>query len=227
MEPLYAILGGVLPPLIWLAFWTKEDDHPEPRGLMTACFIGGAIAVFFAVGAEQIVANMFTDEKTKYVAWAAIEEALKLIVVITIALPSRNNKEPISAMMYCITVALGFAALENTFFIMKQFSMGSGIWGGLNTGNMRFVGPTLVHTVSTALIGFSYGYLFYHNSFMKFIALLLGFCGAIALHAAFNISILNANSNDTIRSFAWVWFAVVILIVLFEEIKAVREPVRS
>ena len=47
---LYALLGGILPALVWLAFWLREDyKHPEPRGLVFRTFIFGMIAVIIVL----------------------------------------------------------------------------------------------------------------------------------------------------------------------------------
>ena len=90
------------------------------------------------------------------------------------------------------------------------------------TGNMRFIGATLLHVVSSASVGFALGYVFYKGRLAKIIAAVIGLAVAITIHAAFNLSIVNADSSDTLRTFAWIWGAVIILIVLFEEVKVVR-----
>lgn len=218
---LYAILTGTLPPLIWLWFWLQEDQNPEPRSLVAALFFGGAVAVLFALFGEKFVATMGYSSNIQYTIWAAIEEVIKFIVLMVIAINSSSNDEPIDAMVYCITIALGFAALENVLFVMGPFAQGN-LASGLITGNMRAIGATLVHTVSTACVGFTYGYLFYGNKFSKFLAMLLGLVAGITIHAAFNITVMGGNPADTLKAFAWIWGAVVIMIVLFEEIKMVR-----
>jgi RsiW-degrading membrane proteinase PrsW (M82 family) len=124
-------------------------------------------------------------------------------------------------MIYAIAVALGFAALENTLFIMGPLSAGN-LSLSITTGNMRFIGATLVHTVSSALIGFTLGWTFYRGIFIKVIAWAVGLAMAIAAHAAFNLAITGGGVMDTLKAFGWVWGAVVMLIVLFEEVKAVR-----
>ena len=217
----YAILAGVLPSLIWLVFWTKEDAHPEPKPLLAAAFCGGALAVIAAIFAEKYIADIIADPSTRYTLWAGCEEIVKFTAVAVIALNTDYNDEPIDAMIYCITVALGFAALENTLFILGPLSTGD-IARSIVTENMRFIGATLVHVVSSATVGFALGYAYYRSRFTKAIAGIIGLGAAIALHAAFNLSIVNGGSSETLRAFAWVWGAVVILIVLFEEIKAVR-----
>ena len=124
-------------------------------------------------------------------------------------------------MMYCIVVALGFAALENTLFTLGVLSTSTVIQGVL-ISNMRFIGATLVHIVSSALIGFTLGFAFYRSHVVKFFALTIGIIAAIALHAAFNLSIIAVSGIDSLKVFAWFWVAVVMLIILFEEVKAVR-----
>ena len=90
------------------------------------------------------------------------------------------------------------------------------------TGNMRFMGATLLHVVSSAAVGFTLGYVFYHGKVAKFIAIIVGLLGSIAIHAAFNLSIIEAGPAETLKTFSWIWGAVVIMIILFEEIKVVR-----
>ncbi|MEI8249306.1 MAG: PrsW family glutamic-type intramembrane protease, partial [Candidatus Taylorbacteria bacterium] len=217
----YAIIAGLLPSLIWLFFWLREDTHSQPRSLITSLFFGGMIAVIIAIFCEKFISLMVANDQIQYTLWAAVEEIGKFIVVGAIAMNSINNKEPVDAMIYCVAAALGFAALENTLFIMDPFSHGD-VARGIVTGNMRFIGATLVHIVSSACVGFTYGYVFYSGKFLKTIAILIGLAGAIAIHASFNLSILHANPTDTLKTFAWIWGAVVFLIILFEEVKAVH-----
>jgi protease PrsW len=224
---LYATLAGVIPSLVWLFFWTREDiTHPESRIILTLSFFGGMVAVIGAIVGEKYVAELFSDTQSRYIVWAAIEEILKLATVVIIAIFSSQNDEPIDAMIYCITVALGFAALENTLFITTPFLDGNVIQGVV-MGNMRFMGSTLVHVVSSALIGFALGWTFYRGYIAKTLALIIGLGLAITFHSAFNLSIIAGGATNTLRTFAWVWVGVIILIMLFEEVKVVHRKLRS
>ena len=219
---LYAFLAGVLPSMIWLWFWLREDNHPEPKWLILITFLGGFLAVIASIFGEKFVGSFNFSENIKYTLWAGVEELAKFIAVGVIALNSDYNDEPIDAMIYCITVALGFAALENAFFLFQPI-LGGNYLQGIVTGNLRFIGATLVHVVSSASIGFALGYVFYKKYWVKVIALIFGLVTAIALHSAFNLSIINGTMSDTLRAFAWIWGAVVLLIVLFEEVKVVEQ----
>jgi RsiW-degrading membrane proteinase PrsW (M82 family) len=222
MNVVYALLAGILPALLWLLFWLREDNlHPEPRSLITGTFLSGMVVVVMAIFLEKYVADIITDEKYRYIAWAAIEEITKFLAVAIIALRSRHIDEPVDAMIYCITVALGFAALENALFILSPLETGD-ITRSIVTGNMRFIGATLVHVVCSAVIGFMIGLSFYKNAFIKALSLIFGVILAVTLHAGFNLSIINETVTNTLKVFGWVWLGVVILIILFEEVKAVR-----
>lgn len=219
---IYTLLAGVLPALLWLWFWLREDNlHPEPRSLIALSFLAGCVSVLVAIIFEGMAQEVIADQTYRYIAWATIEEMVKFLAIGLVAIRSKNLDEPVDAMIYCITVALGFAAMENTLFIFKSFDT-NGLFDSILTGNFRFIGATLVHTVSSAMIGFMIGLSFYRGAFTKVFSVLVGIVLASALHAAFNLAIINATVTSTLKVFGWVWCAVVILIILFEEIKGIR-----
>lgn len=218
----YVLLAGLLPALLWLWFWIKEDNlHPEPKSLIAISFIAGCMSVLLAVVLEGFAKEIINDQDYRYLAWATIEEFVKFLAVAIIALRSKYLDEPIDAMIYCITVALGFAAVENGLFIFKSLDT-NGVVDSIVTGNFRFIGATLVHIVSSASIGFMIGLSFYKGAFMKVISVIIGIILASTLHTSFNLAIINTTDTSALKVFGWVWCAVVILIILFEEIKEIR-----
>jgi len=222
-----ALLVGLIPSLLWLFFWMREDaTHSEPRSLLAGCFFAGMLAVLLAIPIEQFLAGLAHTESMKYIFWAATEEILKFVAVGCVALMTRYNDEPVDAMIYCIAVALGFAALENTLFVMTPLSHGD-LASSIIHGNLRSIGATLVHVVSSSFIGFGLGLTFYRGRAMKFFFWAIALGAAIAVHASFNITVVSASTNDTLKAFGWIWGAVVIMIILFEEVKAVRPKLVS
>lgn len=221
---------GLVPAFIWLFFWTREDvTHPEPRKVIAGCFLGGVVAVFAAFFIENWLNNHITSNldlfnitalQFKYTSWVITEEILKFIVLI-IAVMSTADDEPIDAMIYAISIALGFSAMENMFFITQPFITGQ-VANGIAMGAMRFIGATLVHTVSTGIIGFCIGFVFYRRRYVKIILGIVGLLIAIILHTIFNLSIIDGTDSAILKTFGWFWLAVVVLIILFEEIKAVK-----
>ena len=53
---LFALLGGVIPTLLWLWFWLREDRaHPEPLGLLFLTFLAGAFTVPVVLPIENAI----------------------------------------------------------------------------------------------------------------------------------------------------------------------------
>ena len=220
-----SLLGGVLPALLWLWFWLKEDRlHPEPRGLVIMSFIGGMIAVLFALPAEQWVWKNYAANMTVVIiGWAIIEEVLKYGASYFTALRRRENDEPIDSLIYLITAALGFAALENTLFLSGAFEHG-GLGSGIDLGILRFIGASLLHVIASGTMGFFLALGFYKRRFVKKIDWILGLIASIILHALFNLFILKGAGDGlyTFAVFGFVWLAVILLLVGFEKVKRLK-----
>lgn len=220
----FSLLGGVLPALLWLWFWLREDRlHPEPRSLILASFACGMLAVLLALPAEQWVWNRVPTMAYVIVWWAIIEEVMKLGASYFSALRKRANDEPIDSLIYLITAALGFSALENTLFLAGAVKTG-GFVEGLDLGVLRFVGASLLHVVSSGTLGFFLALGFYKRGRTKTIDLCTGVVAAIVLHALFNLFILKSAGDSlyTLSVFAFVWLAVILLLVAFEKVKQLR-----
>lgn len=217
-----AAAGGVLPALVWLFFWLREDkEHPEPRSLLTLTFLSGMLVVPIALPFEQM-AEMFFAAGTFsiFFVWASIEELFKLGMCYVVALRKKEVDEPIDYVIYMITIALGFAALENILFIINPLLSGD-ILDTIVTGNLRFIGASLLHVISSAAIGVFLALAFYKKEAVKRIHLILGIIVAIVLHTGFNLFIISGIENNTIIAFSIVWIFIVALILFFEKIKTI------
>src|SRR3989344_2611068 len=101
-----------LPPILWLWFWLREDAHPEPRREILAVVLESN---FFA--ANRFLRGVFGYgpfylQLFNIVGFAFLEEIVKTSAAFFTALRSKYFDEPVDAMIYLITAALGFAALE-------------------------------------------------------------------------------------------------------------------
>lgn len=218
-----SLLGGVVPALLWLWFWLKEDRlHPEPKVKVAAAFLAGVAAVFIVLPIERfifdsLVGNMGTI--TVFL-WASTEEIFKFIFVYLVAFRNKDMDEPIDAVMYMITGALGFSAIENAMFLWNLIDAQM-FTQSIITGNMRFLGATLLHTASSATIGIMYGLAFYKRHSIRNIFLYIGIILSIALHTIFNLLIIN-RADEIFFIFSGIWVLITILIVLIEKVKTVH-----
>ena len=218
---LYAFLGGLLPALVWLFFWLKEDKkNPEPRLMIFLAFIGGMVAVFLALPAEEYVFKLYGLTEYTILLWAFIEEFLKYFLAYVLVLRSTNNNEPVDPVIYMITAALGFAALENTLFLIDPIMLGHTAQS-LITGNLRFIGATLLHILASGTLGTLLGFAFYRARWIKQTATIFGLIIATALHTLFNLFIMNSDGSSVFLVFVSVWSGIIFLILLFERVKRV------
>lgn len=241
---LFSLVGGILPALLWLWFWLKEDaKNPEPGSIILLAFLGGMIAVPFTIPFEQaaltivykieaafsLVGNESAEviiDSSIIVLWAFIEEFVKYIAIYLVALKSKFFDEPVDALIYLITGALGFAALENSLYLMHSVVDNGILAGAINT-HMRFLGATLLHVVSSSAIGLAIAFSFYKKK-RRGPYLVWGIVAATILHAVFNLFIIETqNVLETLIVFSYYWIIVIILIFLFERIKLLKRTAVS
>jgi len=218
-----SLLGGVLPSLLWLWFWLKEDRlHPEPKLRVVTVFLVGMVSVLIVLPIEKFIFefNFLSISIMTVMLWASVEEIIKYIGAHLTALKNKVVDEPIDAVIYMITVALGFSAMENTLFIFNLIDTGQ-LSQSIITGNSRFLGATLLHVSSSAAIGVMIGITYYKKVWVKKFFLILGIAISILLHTIFNLLIIKLE-NNLFFIFAGVWVLIILLIVLIEKVKKVQ-----
>jgi len=214
-----AFLGGIIPSLIWLWFWLKEEEKKkEPKGVLTGVFIVGMIAVILVLPIQKYIQSNVANENLHVILWALAEEIIKYLAVLVILYKSSFIDEPIDWPIYMITAALGFAALENALFLIKPLSLGD-TTVSLLTGQLRFLGSTLLHSIASSMIGIALGLSFFMGGFAKKIYLFIGLFFAIALHSVFNFFIIKNSGNDFLKVFAFLWVITVVVMLLFEKLR--------
>ena len=163
-SPAFIYLATVLPPmLIGIAIW-KSDKFPEPgKFLVTAFLLGVSIFLpldFLIIIAEKHLGpilglnleeyNLYRKgEQEEGFTWAAhafmhffraayLEEGLKFALLIFICVKLEALDEPIDAIVYGATIGLGYAAMENLFYLYAPDA-----WS-LETVRMRYY-PLVMH----------------------------------------------------------------------------------
>lgn len=213
-----AFLVGLIPMLFWLWFWLREDTKkPEPLLLIAATFIAGMMVVPVALPLQKMAIELY-DGSNLIVTWVIIEEVLKYAAALLVILWNKAVDEPIDYIIYMITIALGFAALENSLFILNPLESGDYITVAV-TGSFRFLGATLLHVLASATIGVFLAFAFYRSATTKLLFSSLGLFLAILLHALFNFFIMDTTGGGILLIFLFVWMGVVVLFLLFEKIK--------
>jgi RsiW-degrading membrane proteinase PrsW (M82 family) len=213
-----AFLCGLIPALFWLWFWLREDsEHPEPYLLIAITFIAGMAVVPLALPLQKYAIGLYQGDNLIYV-WVIIEEVLKYGVALSIILWNRAVDEPVDMIIYMITIALGFACLENTLFLLNPLATGDYLNSAL-TGSFRFLGATLLHVLASGTVGVALAFSYHKDSVTRLLSGMAGLCLAIVLHALFNFFIMDASGETILGVFLFVWFGIIVLFLLFEKIK--------
>lgn len=212
-----------MPALLWLVFWLMEDRcDPEPKRYIFYCFVAGMIAVPLVLPLERMVSGYLAGAHLLFV-WAALEELFKFGAAYLAALRFRVFDEPLDGIIYLVTAALGFSALENVLFLVTPAFDGD-LLRTIVTGNLRFIGASLLHTLSSATIGIALALAFYKSARWRRLAALIGVILAIALHTMFNFFILTSGSGSTFLVFLAIWIGIVALLFAIEQVK---QPARD
>ena len=227
----YALLIGIIPALLWLWVWLHEDtEHPEPKLMLAISFVAGMfvapIAVIMQMSIEKIIpVSGFVFIGTfigwNIIAWVVVEEALKFGASY-FALKSKAFNEPVDAMIYLITAALGFVAVENTLFAFNNVLDG-GINGLISGGLSRMIGPSLLHVVSSGTVGLAISLSFFKPKQTKILSIYAGLAIAVILHAIYNMLIITQIQKMALIAFGSVWVLAIILTAGFHIIKKIRK----
>lgn len=213
----FAIILGVLPSIIWLAFYLRKDIHPEPKKWLFLIFLAGmSIApiviiiewqagIFFSFlnSISPDFFNVFLKNlATIFIGIAAVEEFSKYLVVRLTMEKNPVFDEPTDAVIYMIVAALGFAAIEN-IMVMYLFTPSTllDITQPLTTLGIRFIGATFLHTLASAIIGFYYALSLCKRDQCPInprLLIIKGFVIAILLHGLFNYFIIISKETSVI-----------------------------
>jgi protease PrsW len=149
---------AVAPAVFWMWwFYRKDRFDPEPRGLVIKIFLLGMLPVLPAGLLEILLLKMLpalTGESLVAIALSnmlvvgPIEEFGKYLVVKRWAVRHPAFNEPLDGIVYAAAAALGFAALENFFYLLDN-----GAWLILIRGPLS----TLDHVLFSALWGYALG----------------------------------------------------------------------
>lgn len=233
----FALSGGLLPALIWLTFWLREDSmHPEPKKLIFVTFFFGLLSAPFALSLQLFINKiLFFDLDIKsyiesgimiplsailmVIVWATIEEISKYFAAYHGGLKKEANDEAVDDMIYMIAAALGFASIENALYVFGPLLTGDTELA-IATGNLRFIGASLLHIATASMIGAFRAFSHFRTNEIKKTYILSGFILAVALHSAFNLFIIN-NAESTFTAFSIVWIIIIIIILIFERVKKI------
>jgi len=193
-----AIVAAVLPALIWLFLFTREDRHPEPTELIAYTFTLGGLMVIPTLLVQIVFKNWGPESALlSLIALAFLEEIFKFLGSYVSVRRNKAFDEPVDAMIYTITAALGFATIENFLNLVKSQDILLSLTAAdaVSTAALRFIGATFLHALASALVGYFWARGIVAKRHRGYLA--IGIVAATAVHAIFNylIATFQGESN--------------------------------
>lgn len=220
---LFGALIGFLPGLIWLIFYLQEPLRPEPKKLVAGVFLMGCLSALVGFGAEMVFINYAGRigirelSIVSIVVLAFIEEAVKFFAAYIPIHRRPEFDQPVDAMIYTMAAALGFATIENIGAVTGAPGVSEGIYTmAVTTASFRFLGATLLHSITSSLVGYYWAISIRNFKDNRFIA--KGLIWATILHAVFNYIIIRF--GNLIYTIAFVVIIGFFILADFERLKA-------
>ena len=117
------LLITILPSLLIVTFFVMSDRFREPNKEIIKVFVYGIIITFPAFYLNTFLGGIFASRSISeslirsFLTAAPVEETLKFCVLYFLVYKMKDFNEPIDGIVYGVTVSLGFATLENFYYV--------------------------------------------------------------------------------------------------------------
>jgi RsiW-degrading membrane proteinase PrsW (M82 family) len=146
------LTAGIAPGLALLSyFYLKDEYDSEPISVVLKTFLYGALLVFpimfiqHVIETEHLVKSNFADA---FLSSSLLEEFFKWFILFFIIYPYVDFDEPFDGIVYGVAVSLGFATIENIFYLIAN---------GVGNAMVRALLPVSSHALFGVIMGFYMG----------------------------------------------------------------------
>ncbi|CAM3235107.1 glutamic-type intramembrane protease PrsW [Brevibacillus invocatus] len=178
-----ALIGAAIAPGIAILsyFYLRDSFEPEPISMVIRSFIFGVLLVIPIMVLQFIMQtewNWRDGIVAEVIQSAVVEEFFKWMVIFFTAYKHVEFDEPYDGIVYAMAVSLGFATLENLFYL---------IINGTNVAFWRALLPVSSHALFAVWMGYYLGKAKFSNHRQKKrIFLWASILLPITLHALYN-----------------------------------------
>lgn len=190
-------LGIVIPLFIWV-----DRLEAEPTRLLWFAFLWGAlVSTLGALILNELGVAFFAGVHGDPIVLGAVvvapltEEFFKGLGVLLIFLMARREFNGVTdGIVYAGIVAAGFAFVENIIYLGQMY-LDAGAPGLVGIFIMRCLVSPFAHPMFTVCTGLALGLIAHRRRLSSIWIVLLGYAGAVFLHALFNYSAVAASEN--------------------------------
>ena len=215
------LLATILPSILIVIFFVKSDKFKEPTSAILKIFFCGILitipAFFLNTYLDAFWYNNFKVSEglnSSFLTAAPVEESLKLSVLYFLVYKMREFNEPLDGVVYGVCASLGFATLENIYYVyvLADYYQTS----SMSLAIIRSFSAVPAH----AVFGVFMGYFFMKYSFIKKgDNLVFAFLVPFTLHGCYNLFI----ASNFIISFILIIISWIIALRLFFQLKKIQK----
>ena len=224
-QTLFYLAIAIFPALFFMIYIYRNDDkEKEPPLLLLKCIIGGLLSVPIAIILEMIaeavviylLENVVSATRVNYGVLTAIfvgliEEGAKFFFLYIFTWKDKEFNYRFDGIVYAVFVSLGFAALENVFYV---FNYGTGV--ALQRALLTIPG----HMSFAVYMGLYYGHAkvseAVNNPDAKALNLKAAYAFAVLLHTIFDATLMVESDIGLIIFFI---FVIILDIVVYRTIR--------
>ncbi len=218
------LLVTILPSILIVLFFVKSDRFKEPtKEIIKVFFLGILITIpayFLNTYLSEIwyATNASEGLISSFLTAAPVEEGLKLSVLYFFVYKMKDFNEPIDGIVYGVTASLGFATLENIYYVYllaDYFETTS-----MTLALLRSFSAIPAH----AVFGIFMGYFFMKYAFIKKgDNLIFAFVIPFVLHGCYNLF----TSSNFIVSLILILIAWIVALRMFTRLKKTQKSKRK
>ena len=170
-------------------FYHKDRYEKEPFSILIKAFLVGILVTIPAIFLEEAFAIlfMFTPETTNifivflytFIGIGFVEEGMKLFGLFGLIYRNREFDEPYDGIIYAVMVSLGFAFIENIFYVLR---------GGVYVGVLRAFLSVPGHAMFGVFMGYFLGIAKFTTRKRKF--LIFSYIVPSIIHGLYNFLLM-------------------------------------
>lgn len=218
------LLVTILPSILIIIFFVKSDKFKEPTSEILKVFLYGVLITIPAYFLNTYFNNIWNETNLSeeligsFFTAAPVEEGLKLSVLYFFVYKMKDFNEPMDGIVYGVCASLGFATLENLYYvyILADYFETSSMYLAI----IRSFSAVPAH----AVFGIFMGYFFMKYSFIKKgDNLIFAFIVPFALHGCYNLFV----SSNFIVALLLILISWIVGLNLFSRLKKTQGKKRK
>ena len=187
----WILLLSLLPVAAVLYYVYRKDHDPEPLRTLGFAFLWGCLSVIpaiigeLALHSENLAVEMYCNV-------AFVEEGVKFAVLMLYIWKHADFNDSFDAIVYSVTVSLGFAAVENIMYVIR---------GGFTVAVLRALLSIPGHASFAILMGLflarAKNHFYYGRKAQQYLHLFLALLTAVTAHGTYDYLAVTCTNNDS------------------------------